>query len=247
MYKNGYIKAKIIVPQKGVKVYKKIVTIASLLFIMGCIEIKTKYHNFSDKPDEEEILLPECDIKVDEIKKSSEKKPSKKIAHKKTVSDKNILKEQDREERRKKRQEAEVEKNAIIKSLRKDDTQELKKLMAKNSKYDWNSIRSGIWGLEDTTGLVDSIYYNAVHCLRYLIKNNFINKKGLTTKCGNGFYPLDYALNPVQDEILDMLLDKFEKLKINPTDFINPKYKNEYKLYLKRKSDFYKRLQGKLT
>ncbi len=217
--------------------YKKAFQIITIVSLLQHLEIKSKYHNFIDQSDRSDNTN-KCYQRVDAIpvedKSKSVHKPNKKERKKNS--------QEKREARIKKRNDEASEREGVMKALRKDDIQQL----AKYQSYDWNTLRSGEWGLEKTNGLIDCIYYNAINCLRYLIKNNKINKKGLTILSSNNFYPLDYALTPVQDDMLDMLLDKFKKLKLKPTDFISHRYKNEYKLYLKRKLKFYQDLQAEL-
>jgi hypothetical protein len=208
-----------------------------MLCLLQHIEIKAKYHNFVDQSDKSENSN-KCYQLVDAIIVEDEIKPVKTLNKKERKKDT----QEKREARIKKRNDETSERQGVMKALRKDDPQQL----AKYQNYDWNTLRSGEWGLEQTNGLIDCIYYNAINCLRYLIKNNKINKKGLTTLSSNNFYPLDYALTPVQDDMLDILLDKFKKLNLHPTDFITHRCKNEYKLYLKRKLNFYQSLQAEL-
>ena len=93
--------------------------------------------------------------------------------------------------------------NTLVTIFQNDDLAKLKNFINKNSNYNWNNLRTGIYEKEKTTAMIDCIVTNAYNCLSYLLSNinpttktPFFNQNSLTTASSHEFYPLDYALDP---------------------------------------------------
>ncbi len=147
--------------------------------------------------------------------------------------------------------------------LQNDDLGSLSRFMSNNKDYDWNNLRPTLMTHtpnkkaqskkskelpEQSTGLIDCIYYDAVDCLTYLLETNKITKQGLTTKSSHGYFPLDYILNQpyasvfIKNNILNLLLSFYKEYNLKPNDFVSSTDKTKLTNHINNQIKFYQSL-----